>query len=365
MNPQSSTPHIAILALDGVLAGTVSGPQDVFSLSGVLWQRLHGDEPAPDFTVRVISPDGRPVRACNSLILTPHAAANEIRPDVIVLPAIMDIDATLARDRPVLEWLRAAYDRGCILAAICSGALLLAETGLLDSREATTHWALVGEFRKRYPAVLLRPDELITDSDNLVCSGAYSSYLDLVIHLIGRLRGHRAALRCSKLFLHDPGRRSQAPYSVFAGRHDHDDRQILAIQEELEDNPAHSFDFDRLARRHGMGRRTMERHFKDATGLTPLTYLQRLRVEKAKQLLETGTASFDEISYQVGYQDNSFFRKLFVKYTSLLPGEYRARFSRRGRYGIRTGPRNDRDRAGVQDMDAVQDQAAGSALRCP
>ncbi len=335
MNPESTRPHIGILALDGVLAGTVSGPQDIFSLSGVLWQQLHGDKPAPDFTVQVVTPDGQPIRACNSLLLTPHAAAHEVRPDVIVLPAIMDIDATLERNGEVLDWLRAGHERGCILAAICSGALLLAETGLLDSREATTHWALVAEFRKRYPAVLLRSDELITDSDNLVCSGAYSSYLDLVVHLIEKLCGRQEALRASKLFLHDPGRRSQAPYSVFAGRHDHGDRQILAIQEELENNLACSFNFDRLARSHGMGRRTMERHFKEATGLTPLAYLQRLRVERAKQLLEAGTASFDEISYQVGYQDNSFFRKLFVKYTSLLPGEYRARFSPSGRRELR------------------------------
>ncbi len=328
MSPQPARPLIAILALDGVLAGTVSGPQDIFSLSGVLWQQLHAEEPAPDFTVRVVTPDGEPVRACNDLVISPHAAAGEVQPDVIILPAIMEIDAVLARNRPSLRWLQEAHQRGCILAAICSGALLLAETGLLDGREATTHWALVSEFRKRYPRVLLRPDELITDSGNLVCSGAYSAYLDLAVHLVDRLCSRQAALRASKLFLHDPGRRSQAPYSVFAGRHDHGDRQILAIQEELENDLARSFNFDQLARNHGMGRRTMERHFKEATGLTPLAYLQRLRVERAKQLLETGNESFDEISYRVGYQDNSFFRKLFVKYTSLLPGAYRARFCR-------------------------------------
>ncbi len=331
MNDHSTRPQIDILALEGVLAGTVSGPQDILSLSGVLWQQLHGDEPAPDFTVRVVTPDGRPVRACNSLVLTPHGTACQTRPDVIVLPAIMDIDATLARDRPILEWLRAAHARGCILAAICSGALLLAETGLLDYREATTHWGLVADFRKRYPRVLLRPDAMITESDNLICSGAYSSYLDLAVRLIEKLSSPQAALRASRLFLHDPGRRSQAPYAVFAGRHDHGDRPILAIQEQLENNLEQGFDFDRLARRYGMGRRTMERHFKQATGLTPLAYLQRLRVERAKQLLETDTASFDEISYKVGYKDTSFFRKLFVKHTSLLPGAYRARFCRRAK----------------------------------
>ncbi len=328
MHADSTRPLIAILALDGVLAGTVSGPQDIFSLSGVLWEQLHGDEPMPDFTVQVVTPDGRPVRACNGMALSPHAAAGELQPDVVILPAIMDIDATLARNRATVRWLRRAHARGTILAAICSGALLLAETGLLNGRQATTHWALVDEFRKRYPEVVLRPDDLITDSGGLICSGAYSAYLDLAIHLIERLCSRRAALRSSKLFLHDPGRRSQAPYSVFAGRHDHGDHQVLAIQKELENDLARSFNFDHLARSHGMGRRTMERHFKEATGLTPLAYLQRLRVERAKQLLETGTESFDEISYRVGYQDNSFFRKLFVKYTSLLPGEYRARFSR-------------------------------------
>ena len=326
--PTGRRPRIVILALDGVLAGTVTGPQDIFSLSGVLWEQLHDEEPAPDFSVRVVTPDGGQVHAGNELPLTPHGPMRESRPDVIVLPAIMDIDATLAAGGEVVEWLRTEFDRGCILAAICSGSLLLAETGLLDDREATTHWALVNEFRKRYPKVLLRPDRLITDAGGLLCSGAYSAYLDLCVHLVARLCSPGTALRCSKLFLHDPGRRTQAPYSIFSARHDHGDAQILAIQEELENNLDHSFNFDRLARSHGMGRRTMERHFKEATGLTPLAYLQRLRVEKAKHLLETGSASFDEISYRVGYQDNSFFRKLFVKYTSLLPREYRARFAR-------------------------------------
>jgi transcriptional regulator GlxA family with amidase domain len=186
---------------------------------------------------------------------------------------------------------------------------------------------MVNEFKTRFPRVRLNPDALITDSGNLVCSGGYNSFLDVSIHLVEKLCGPAVALECAKVFIHDPGRRSQAPYSVFTAPRDHGDEQILRIQQQLEREFRNNFDFNELAREYGMGRRTLERHFKKATGETPLAYLQRVRVEQAKKLLETGSRSLDEISYRVGYMDSGFFRKLFVKYTSLRPSEYRARFT--------------------------------------
>ena len=329
MPAQPEKPYrVAILALDNVVATTVTGPADVFSFTGVLWEMIQGREPTPRFEVRIVSPGGRTVYCHNGIVLVPHGTMEDARPDIVIIPGIMEIDQTLERGTDALAWLRQQYDRGCILAAICSGSILLAATGLLDGRRATTHWAMVPEFRARFPRVDLEPDELITEDGNFFCSGAFNSFLDLSIYLVEKLCGREVAIQCAKIFLHDLGRHSQSPYTIFLGRHDHGDTTIRQIQQEMEEHFSRDFDLDQLARKHGMGRRTMERHFKHATGETPLVYLQRVRVERAKQMLESTNMSFDEISYQVGYRDAGFFRKLFVKHTSLLPGEYRSRFSR-------------------------------------
>jgi len=318
---------VAVLALDNSVAATITGPQDVLSMTGILYEMACSKEPVHYFSVRVVTSDGKPKRCFNNLQIMPHCSMHEWKPDVVIIPGILNLDVTLESNRDVIGWLREQYDRGCILAAVCSGSLLLSATGLLDGRQATTHWAMVNEFRKRFPRVHLDPDALITDEDNLICSGGYNSFLDLSIYLVEKLCGSTVALECAKVFVHDPGRRSQAPYYVFNAPHDHGDNQILRIQKLLEKEYRKNFDFNELAKEYGMGRRTLERHFKKATRETPLVYLQRVRIEHAKHLLETGTASLDEISYQVGYMDSGFFRKLFVKYTSLRPSEYRERFT--------------------------------------
>ena len=318
---------VAVLALEDAVATTIVGPQDIFSMTGVLYEMTRGQEPTDYFSVRVVTSDGLPVTCYNNLVLTPHCSMEECNPDVVFVPGILNIDETLQRNTSVIEWLKRQYNRGSILTTICSGSLLPAAAGLLDGKIATTHWAMVNEFRKRFPDVVLKPDELITEDSGIICSGGYNSFLDASIYVIKKLCGSQVALQCSKVFLHDNGCRSQAPYSIFTGPRDHGDKQILSIQQTLEKEYTKNFDFNALAKEYGMGRRTLERHFKKATGVTPLAYLQQIRVEHAKQLLETGRDSFDEISYRVGYMDNSFFRKLFIKYTSLRPREYRARFS--------------------------------------
>lgn len=320
--------NIAILALNNSIATTITGPMDVFSMTGILYEKLKNKPPVQYFNVQIVTPDGNPVRCYNNLLITPHCSIKECnRADLVIIPGILDIDTTLTSNSLAIDWLKNLYAKGNKITAICSGSLLLSATGLLDGKTATTHWAMENEFRKRFPKVELRPEELITDDNGLVCSGGYDSFLDVSIYMIDKFCGSKVALECSKIFLRNPSRRSQAPYAIFHGSRDHGDKQILQIQELLEKQFSDTFDFTELAKEYGMSRRTLERHFKKATGMTPLAYLQRVRVESAKELLETGSASFDEISYQVGYMDNSFFRKLFIKCTSLRPREYRTMFA--------------------------------------
>ncbi len=327
LNAPIHTQNVAVLALNDTVATTVIGPQDVFSMAGVLYERSQYKEPVCYFNVQVVTPNGKPVRCYNNLLMTPHCSMEECNPDIVVIPGILNIDETLSANGAAIEWLKSLYDRNCVLMAICSGSLLLAATGLLDNKIATTHWAMANEFRKRFPNVLLRPDEMITDDSGLVCSGGYDSFLDASIYMVEKFYGATVALQCSKVFLHNLGRRSQAPYAIFSAPRDHGDEEILQIQQEIENKFANNFDFDELAKEYGMSRRTLERRFKKATGVTLLVYQQRTRVEHAKALLESGNSSFDEISFKVGYMDNSFFRKLFIKYTTLRPREYRSLFS--------------------------------------
>lgn len=331
--------NIAILALNDSMATTITGPMDVFSMSGILYERFKNKPPVQYFNVKIVTSDGNPVRCINNLLITPHCSIEECgRPDMVIIPGILNLDTTLANNDMILDWLKRLHSKGCQLTAICSGSLLLSATGLLDGKIATTHWAMENEFRKRFPRVLLTPNELITDEDGLVCSGGYDSFLDVSIYMIDKFCDSTVARECSKIFLGNLNRRSQAPYTVFHGSRDHGDKQILQIQNLLEKQFSDTFDFTKLAIEYGMSKRTLERHFKKATGITPLAYLQRVRVENAKALLETGNASFDEISYQVGYMDNSFFRKLFIKLTSLRPREYRTMFAMHSTHDSRLQP---------------------------
>lgn len=318
--------NIAVLALNDAVASNITGPMDIFSMTGVLYENLQGKPPVRYFNVQTVTPDGEPVLCFNNLLITPHCSMDTCSPELIIIPGILNLE-TLNREQPAMDWLRASYAKGCQIMSICSGSLFLAATGLLDGKVATTHWAMENVFRSTFPQVKLTPEELITDEDGLICSGAYDSYLDVSIYMINKFLGSTVALECSKIFLRSPDRQSQAPYAVFQGFREHGDQQILQIQERLEKHFANSFDFIQLAKEYGMSRRTLERHFKKATGITPLNYLQRIRVEKAKKLLESGNATFDEISFKVGYMDNSFFRKIFIKCTSLRPKEYRNMFA--------------------------------------
>lgn len=319
--------QITILGLHNTIATTVSGPMDVFFQAGQLWNHIHGMPLTPYFNVEIVSWDGHPVKCLNNLRLSPHRAMDEVdRSDLIIIPSISGIDRSIAHSGPIIEWLRFHHERGAAVASVCTGAFLLAETGLLDGRTATTHWGFVDQFRKRYPRVRLKPQRLITDEETLFCAGALAAGIDLSIYLVEKYCGHEVAVQCAKALLHDMGRTSQAPYSVFRFQKNHADDAIKASQQWIEANYPREVDLNHLATRHGMSRRTFERRFKRATGDTPLFYLQRTRVEAAKRLLEKGYDSFESICHQLGYENSGHFREVFRKHTGLLPTAYQKHF---------------------------------------
>ena len=320
---------VIMVALQNTMASTIVGPMDIFFQAGVMWNYFHGQELAPYFDVKLVTTMGKPFKCLFGVRMVPDGSIHDVQDaDLVVVSSILDIDKTLSRQGEVIDWLRDCHSRGSHIATICSGAFVLAETGLLDGKSATTHWAFADQFRTRYPQIRLKPERLVTDEGDLFCSGGYNAGIDLCLYLVEKYCGHEVALQSSKSVVSDIGRTSQAPYAMRQHRKDHGDEQIIAVQEWIETNFAENFTYDMLAHQSGMGRRTLERRFKNATGETPLTYQQSIRVAAAKRLLEKGNRSFDEITYAVGYEDSSTFRKVFYKQTGLVPTAYRSKFQR-------------------------------------
>jgi len=320
---------VTVLAMLNTMAATVTSPMDVFYQAGVMWNFFNGKAASPYFDVRLVTSNGKPFRCLNGVRLVPDGSIHDVRrTDLIVVSSILDIEKVLTQQGEVVDWLQAMHRQGSHIATICSGVFVLAETGLLDGKTATTHWGFAEQFKQRYPLIELKLERLITDEGSLFCSGGYNAGIDLSLYLVEKYCGHEVALQSSKSMISDIGRTTQAPYCMYKFRKDHNDDQILPIQEWIENNFDQNFNYDSLARQSGMSRRTMERRFKNATGETPLTYQQSIRVEVAKRLLENGSRSFDEITYQVGYEDSSTFRKIFSKNTGLVPKEYRKKFQR-------------------------------------
>lgn len=321
--------RVLILAFGNAVASTFTGPLDVFHQAGRLYDRLTGGAEAPRFDVRVVSLDGKPLETRTGLLVVPHLGmADATQADLVVVSALGSLNAE--RYPGALEWLKGHAERGAHLASVCTGAFLLAATGLLDGKKATTHWAFADRFRERFPTVDLRPDQILTDEGSLFCSAGFSAAIDLSLYLVGKYCGPGVARDAAKAMLYDLGRGSQSPYCVFLFRKSHGDSAILDVQTWLEAHYAEKVSCPDLARRFALSPRSLERRFKAATGATPVSYLHRVRVEAAKRLLEETDRSFEEITWQVGYGDGGFFRRVFVEATGLRPTQYRQRFRRAG-----------------------------------
>ncbi len=319
---------VTILGLHNSMATTIFGPMDILNQAGRLWNRVSKSAQTPFFNVTIASADGQPIRSVNNILIQPHSSIEQVeRTDLIIIASATYIDIILEQNPELVPWLREKYDQGAHIASICTGAFLLAETGLLDGKSATLHWGFADMFRERYPKVQLAQDQMYLDHGRLYCSAGVSAGMDLSLYLVEKFCGRKAAVESAKTMVLDMGREMQTPYDCFFAPRDHGDSIIVKAQEWIEQNHTEVIDYDGLAKQFEMSRRSLERRFKKAVGVTPLVYLQKLRVEYAKRLLEEGTKNFNEITYKVGYEDIAFFRKVFIRLTGLRPREYQQRFT--------------------------------------
>jgi transcriptional regulator GlxA family with amidase domain len=264
-------------------------------------------------------------------LVVQRAVAEVEATDIVIVPSVVVGRAGWQSGRypELVAWATRMHETGAILCSACSGVFLLAETGLFDGRSATVHWGYAEHFRRAFPRVPLLPERVLVVSgerEDLVSSGASMTWHDLVLYLIARHVGTTAAQAVARFFALQWHHEGLTPYIVFRGRIDHGDAVIADAQAWLEKHFAVANPVEEMVRRSGMAERTFSRRFIAATGLSPLDYAQRLRVEDAKRRLERTEASIDEISWQVGYEDPAFFRRLFRRTTGLAPGGYRRKF---------------------------------------
>ena len=322
---------VVILGFEYAFATAVTGVVDLLSTAGTAWNFFQGKSLAPKFEVRLASRDGQAIQCLNAMTLQAHCSFADIgQADVIMVPSIGgQVDVALRRNPDMVTLLQHCYDQGCLITSNCTGAFFLAEAGILDGRKATTHWAHVDAFRKRYPKVQLVPEQLITTDGQVFCSGGGTSWFDLGLYLIELFIDHETAVESAKAMIIDTGRHSQLSYFAANQNKYHNDETVKAVQEWLDENYAEDFSLAWLAEQNAMSPRTLIRRFKSATGESPLAYLQTVRIEVAKKMLEMSAQTIAEITQNVGYEDVSSFSKMFKRRVGLSPREYRGRFSKK------------------------------------
>jgi len=248
--------------------------------------------------------------------------------DVIIIPSFDTPDNfAINTSQDALDWVSRQYREGAEVASLCTGSFLLAATGLLKDKPCSTHWKAEGAFRQLFPGLLLATNQIITDHKGIYTAGGAVSSLNLMLYLVEKYNGREAALYCAKVLQIDIERHSQSPYIVFEGLKDHPDEEIKAMQNYIEKHIEARVTVDFLADRCAMNRINFSRRFKRATKVSPVDYIQRVKIEAAKRGLEAGRKNINEVMYAVGYTDVKAFRTVFKKVAGLTPLEYRLKFA--------------------------------------
>lgn|GEM_PF-159747 len=259
-------------------------------------------------------------------------AANAPDPGLIILPSFGEQDDfAIRKSKKALDWIVRQYAKGAEIASLCTGAFLLAATGLLDGKVCATHWQAEAHFRKLFPELDLQPSKIVTDQQGVYTAGGAVSSLNLALYIVEKYSGREAALYCAKMLQIDIDRNSQSPFILFDGLKDHKDDAIRNMQHYIEQHVGDRLTVDQLAIRCAMDRINFSRRFKRATRLAPADYIQRIKMEAAKRKFESTSKNISEVMYEVGYVDVKAFRQLFKKVVGLTPSEYKNKFSQRHR----------------------------------
>jgi len=327
-----------ILGFDGVLGSVLSGALDLFSFTGVSWQRFSNESVEPRFNVQIASLGGGDIRCSNRLIMQAHCDIRDVTEcDLLLVPTIGDsIDKVLTQNSELLPHLVRLANTNADIASNCSGAFFLAKAGLLDHKVATTHWGYANKFKTDFPLVDLQENQFVTQSrsqsstqsGNIFCAAGGSAFYDLGLLLIERYCGREMSTQVAKTQIIDSKRGSQNSYTNVTLHKPHSDHLIKQVQDYIEENFRQPLQISSLAAMINITPRTLNRRFQSCVAMRPIEYIQAVRIEQAKRLLELGDVSIKSLAYQVGYEDISSFTRLFKRATELTPKEYQDKFSR-------------------------------------
>jgi transcriptional regulator GlxA family with amidase domain len=319
---------VSILVLEDCTPMAPVAIMEIFNKAGLLHQHLTGGR-QPFFETELVGMKTLKVKSSARFSLTCHTTIDRVlKTDILLIPAIeFDIENKLERNKALIPHLLRLHKKGTELGGMCTGAFVLAATGLLKNKSATTHWHASAAFRSMFPDVRLEDHKIIVDENGLYSSGGATSSLQLGLYLTEKYCGKETANQAARMLQMDNKFSTQGRFSIFMPQTQHSDEAIHKVQKAIEDEQEIKQSVESLAGIANMSRRSFIRRFKTATGNTPIEYLHRVNVEKAKRQLETGKDSVERIIYSLGYNDLNSFRKIFIRYTDLTPKEYRWKYS--------------------------------------
>ncbi|HJQ55926.1 MAG TPA: helix-turn-helix domain-containing protein [Vineibacter sp.] len=324
--------HVSLVVFPECDPSIIYGVFDTLWAAGRLTSPDAQGQGEPIFEPRLVGAEAGVMRLVTGVSIVTQDAITDIeRTDAVFVPNVLVATPAELRalDRRLLGWIGRMHRRGAPVYASCGGSLALAEAGLLNGLEATTHWNYVPLFRQQFPNVALHAERILVQTGpghSLVCGGGASSWQDLVLLLVAKHCGTEEAIRLSKLFLYQWHRDGQLPYASMVQNVDHGDAVVVRCQQWIAQHYDRADIVAALVRQSGLAKRTFDRRFRAATGYAPLAYIQALRVEEAKQLLETSDTAVEAVGREVGYEDAASFRRLFRRLAGMTPGDYRRKF---------------------------------------
>jgi transcriptional regulator GlxA family with amidase domain len=318
---RAATADLGVLIYPGAQMAAVHGLTDLFAVAnGIAAEHQTARLPLLRVSHWQVAADQSPVRVYDS-----HPGTESQLLAVLIPPSIGGFSAA-QMPSGLLPWLRDQHAHGATLGGVCVGSLMLAESGLLDGRSATTHWTSAKVFAERYPNIKLKADTPIVDDGDLITTAGLMAWSELGLRLVDRLLGPSIATATARFLVVEHSDSASECGSNFAPILNHGDAAILKVQHWLQSTGATDVSLAAMAERAGLEERTFLRRFRAATGLKPTEYCQHLRVGKAREMLEFSNGTIDHIAWTVGYQDPGAFRATFKKITGLAPSDYRARF---------------------------------------
>lgn len=330
--------HITILVPDGhVNMGTIAtivGTYEIFTGAELYW---HKKGKKGNYKIQTAGVSKKVDFSKGMITLQPEATISAIdKTDLVIIPpsAIRSAGDVQEGNKTIINWIEKQYKLGAEIASMCSGVFMLASSGILNGKTCSAHWAHAEAFRASFPGINLKEDKLITAESGIYTNGGAYSFLNLVIFLVEKYFDRETAIYCSKMFQVDIERQTQSSFAIFSGQKKHTDDAILKAQSYIEQNYQEKISIEFLSNKFSIGRRNFDRRFIKATGITPLDYLQRVKIEAAKKSLENTRKTVNEVMYNVGYNDTKAFREVFSRVTGMSPIDYKSRYNRERVTGI-------------------------------